>query len=67
MFINFFLDEEENVESRRRQQLERAKRRALHSSVVGELREQYLETPAEVSHANALRATESRKQRLKNQ
>uniref|UniRef100_A0A1B6H1S0 Sas10 C-terminal domain-containing protein n=1 Tax=Cuerna arida TaxID=1464854 RepID=A0A1B6H1S0_9HEMI len=60
-------DEEENQAARKQKQLERAKRRALHSSVVEELREQYLDTPAEVSHGNALKATISKHQRLKNQ
>lgn len=60
-------DEDENPATRRQKQLERAKKRALHSSVMEELRDEYLDTPTEVSHGNQLRANISKHQRHKNQ
>ncbi|XP_054283753.1 neuroguidin [Macrosteles quadrilineatus] len=59
-------EEEENAASRRQKLVERARKRALHSSVMEELREEYLDTPAEVTHSNVLKQSLTKQQRFKN-
>lgn len=48
-------------EEKQRKLLENAKKRALHSSVMQELKEEYLDTPLEISTAaTTLRNTHSK-------
>lgn len=54
-------DGEDRYEEREQRQLERAKKRALSSSMMQELKEEYLDTPLEVTHGSA-RQVEASKQ-----
>ncbi|KAK3932516.1 Neuroguidin, partial [Frankliniella fusca] len=56
-------DGDETTVSRQQKQLERAKKRALQSSVMQELREEYMDTPTEISQASATQTVLSRQHR----
>lgn len=48
------------LEEREQKQLERAKKRALNSSMIQELKEEYLDTPIDVAHDSAFRMERSK-------
>lgn len=51
--INLFIAEEDETRAQREQkQLERARKHALSSSMIQELKEEYLDTPLEVTHGS---------------
>ncbi|KAJ1531022.1 hypothetical protein ONE63_005853 [Megalurothrips usitatus] len=56
-------DEEDTPMSRQQKQLERARMRALQSSVIKELQAEYLDTPTEISQASATRTVMSRREK----
>lgn len=60
-----YYDDDDNEATRKQKLQERARKRALHSSVIQELRDEYLDTPTEVVHSNAMKATISKQQRAK--
>lgn len=60
-----YYDDDENEATKKQKLQERARKRALHSSVIQELREEYLDTPTEVVHSNSLKVTVSKQQRAK--
>ncbi|KAJ8865599.1 hypothetical protein PR048_033119 [Dryococelus australis] len=62
MISNFAEGDESKVE-RQQRLLERARKAALNSSVIQELREEYLDTPVEVTHESSKRAVLSRERR----
>lgn len=57
------VDGDETAQTRQQKQLERAKKRALQSSVMQELREEYMDTPTEITQASAGQTVLSRNQR----
>ncbi|XP_067001224.1 neuroguidin [Anabrus simplex] len=56
-------DGDESKAERQQRLIERARKRALNSSVMQELREEYLDSPTEVTHVNAHQAVLSNHQR----
>lgn len=56
-------DGDDTPMSRQQKQSERAKKRALQSSVIQELKEEYLDTPTEISQASATQTVLSRQHR----
>ena len=54
-----YTDDDSKAEKQRKL-LENAKRRALNSSVMQELKEEYLDTPIEVSSGTTLRNTHTK-------
>lgn len=63
--FSFMQDGDETPMTRQQKQLERAKKRALQSSVMQELREEYMDTPTEISQASATQTVLSRQHREK--
>lgn len=59
------LDGDESRAERRQKILERARKRALQSSVMQELKEEYLDTPVEVKATNTLKQMEDKWQTRK--
>ena len=59
------LDLEDTVEQREKKQLERAKKHALNSSMIQELKEEYLDTPIEVNHGSVRQAEVSKRQKAR--
>lgn len=55
--------EEESKSDRARKQMERARKRALGSSLIQELKEEYLDTPVEISSSSRALQKLSRKER----
>lgn len=49
--------DDDSLALKRQKLLDRAKKRALNSSVLQELKEEYLDTPVEITHTNTLRNT----------
>ncbi|XP_049831286.1 neuroguidin-A [Schistocerca gregaria] len=58
-------DGDESKAEKQQRVLERARKHALHSSVMQELREEYLDTPAEVSHVSSMQAVLTRHRKEK--
>uniref|UniRef100_A0A0A9XEF2 Neuroguidin-B n=1 Tax=Lygus hesperus TaxID=30085 RepID=A0A0A9XEF2_LYGHE len=58
-------DGDESRAERRRKIIERARKRALQSSVMQELKEEYLDTPVEVKSTNSLKQMEDKYQKRK--
>nr|CAD7451829.1 unnamed protein product [Timema tahoe] len=56
-------DGDENKTDRQQRILERAKKRALNTSMIQELREEYLDTPMEITHESSKRAVLSHQRR----
>lgn len=56
----FYLIEDETIQEKEQRQLERAKIRALSSSMIEELKEEYLDSPLEIAHGSARRAETSK-------
>uniref|UniRef100_A0A1B6CDM5 Neuroguidin n=1 Tax=Clastoptera arizonana TaxID=38151 RepID=A0A1B6CDM5_9HEMI len=58
-------EDDDKQSTRKAKEIERARKRALHSSVIQELKDEYLDTPVEIIHSNSFKAKTSRRQQEK--
>lgn len=63
--LPYLTDGDETPMTRQQKQLDRAKKRALQSSVMQELREEYMETPTEITQTSVTQTVLSRQHKEK--